>query len=232
LYRALATPARAALAAAADKGTSMNEFGTLLTGYRRFREHRYESEKTRWRELAVGQAPRAIIIACSDSRVDPAMIFDADPGDIFVVRNVANLVPPFEGGGGRHGVSAALEFGVTQLDIAEVVVMGHERCGGIQAALTGQFHNAPAGEGGFVAKWMSQIDERANEIAASHGTGEEAARVLEEVAIRQSLANLRTFPFVAEREQTGRLKIIGCHFSISEGQLYMLDEVEDRFHPV
>ena len=210
----------------------MNELGTLLTGYRRFREHRYESEKARWRELAVGQSPRAIIIACSDSRADPALIFDADPGEIFVVRNVANLVPPFEAGGGRHGVSAALEFGVTQLEIAEVVVMGHERCGGIHAALTGKFHDAPAGEGGFVAKWMSQIDERANEIAASHGTGEDAARVLEEVAIRQSLANLRTCPFVAEREQTGRLKIIGCHFSISEGQLYMLDEVEDRFHPV
>ena len=210
----------------------MDELGNLLAGYRRFRETRYEAEKSRWRALAEGQSPRAIIIACCDSRADPATIFDTDPGEIFVVRNVANLVPPFEGGGGRHGVSAALEFAVTQLGVQEVVVMGHERCGGIQAALTGQFHDAPNGAGGFVATWMSQIDERAAEIAATHGTGDDAARVLEEVAIRQSLANLRTFPFVTEREDGGTLKVIGCHFSISEGQLYMLDETEDCFRPV
>ncbi|HXG99822.1 MAG TPA: carbonic anhydrase [Sphingomicrobium sp.] len=210
----------------------MDDLATLLAGYRRFRESRYESEKARWRELAEGQSPRSIVIACSDSRADPATIFDTAPGEIFVVRNVANLVPPFEGGGGRHGVSAALEFAVTQLRVGQIVVMGHERCGGIHAALTGRFHNAPDGEGGFVANWMSQIDERAAEIAASHGTGEDAARVLEEVAIRQSLANLRTFPFVAQREQAQKLRILGCHFSISEGQLYMLDEVEDKFHPV
>lgn len=210
----------------------MDELCNLLAGYRRFRETRYEAEKPRWRALAEGQSPRAIIIACCDSRADPATIFDADPGEIFVVRNVANLVPPFEGGGGRHGVSAALEFAVTQLGVGEVVVMGHERCGGIQAALTGQFHDAPNGEGGFVANWMSQIDERAAEIAATHGTGEDAARVLEEVAIRQSLANLRTFPFVVDREAAGTLKVIGCHFSIGEGQLYMLDEAEDSFRPV
>lgn len=208
----------------------MDDFGNLLAGYRRFRELRYETEKSRWRALAEGQSPRALVIACSDSRVDPATIFDTDPGEIFVVRNVANLVPPFEVGGGRHGVSAALEFGVTQLGVAEVVVMGHERCGGIHAALTGQFHDAPAGEGGFIAKWMSQIDEPAAAISARLGTGEDAARALEEVAIRQSLANLRSFPFIAEREQASTLQLIGCHFSISEGQLYMLDEVENIFH--
>ena len=210
----------------------MDALGNLLAGYRRFREFRYEAEKSRWRALAEGQSPRAIVIACCDSRADPATIFDTDPGEIFVVRNVANLVPPFEGGGGRHGVSAALEFAVTQLGVGEVIVMGHERCGGIQAALTGQFHDAPNGEGGFVANWMSQIEEPAAKIAAAHGTGEDAARVLEEVAIRQSLTNLRTFPFVAERQKAGTLKIIGCHFSISEGQLYMLDEAEDVFRPV
>ena len=210
----------------------MQGFGNLLAGYRRFREQRYETERGRWRELAEGQSPRAIIIACCDSRADPATIFDADPGEIFVVRNVANLVPPFEGGGGRHGVSAALEFAVTQLGVPEVMVMGHEKCGGIQAALTGCFHDAPAGEGGFVHRWMEQIDGPATEIAERHGTGPEAARILEEVAIRQSLANLRTFPFVTEREKDGRLAVVGCHFSISEGQLYLLDEAEDQFRPV
>ena len=210
----------------------MQGFGNLLEGYRRFRANRYESEQGRWRQLAEGQSPRAIVIACCDSRADPATIFDTDPGEIFVVRNVANLVPPYESNGGRHGVSAALEFAVTQLEVPEVVIMGHERCGGIQAALTGQFHDAPAGEGGFVHRWMSQIDGPAGEIADSHGTGQDAARMLEEVAIRQSLANLRGFPFVAQREAAGDLAILGCHFSISEGQLYLLDEAEDVFRPV
>jgi carbonic anhydrase len=210
----------------------MDETTDLLAGYRRFRETRYEAEQSRWRQLAEGQSPRALIIACCDSRSDPATIFDSDPGDIFVVRNVANLVPPFEEGGGRHGVSAALEFGVVQLKVEDVIVMGHERCGGIQAALTGQFRDAPAGEGGFVATWMSQIDAPAATIAAGHGTGEDAARVLEEVAIRLSMANLRSFPFIAVREKAGTLRVTGCHFSISEGQLYMLDEAEDIFRPV
>lgn len=210
----------------------MKGFGNLLEGYRRFRSNRVEAEQERWKELAEGQSPRAIIIACCDSRADPATIFDTDPGEIFVVRNVANLVPPYEPNGGRHGVSAALEFAVTQLKVPEVVVMGHERCGGIMAALTGCFHGAPPGEGGFVHRWMEQIDNKAAEIAEAHGTGEDAARLLEETAIRQSLANLRTFPFVAAREDAGTLAVVGCHFSITEGRLYLLDEAEDAFRPV
>lgn len=210
----------------------MKGFGNLLEGYRRFRDKNYEKARDRWEQLAEGQAPRAIIIACCDSRADPATIFDTNPGEIFVVRNVANLVPPFETGGGRHGVSAALEFAVTQLNVPEVVVMGHERCGGITAALTGMFHDAEAGEGGFVHKWMSQIDDAAQSIAREHGTGAEAQRKLEEVSIRQSLANLRSFPFVAEREKAGNLKLLGCHFSIREGELWLLDEAENSFRPV
>ena len=210
----------------------MKGFGNLLDGYRRFRSSKLGSEQQRWKELAEGQSPRAVIVACSDSRADPAIIFDTDPGEIFVVRNIANLVPPYEVGGGRHGVSAALEFGVTQLNVPEIIIMGHERCGGISAALTGCFHDAPVGEGGFVAAWMSQIEEPANAIAKERGTGEDAQRVLEELAIRQSLANLRTFPFVAEREKNGTLKLLGCHFSISDGELWLLDEAEDSFRPV
>ena len=209
----------------------MQGFVELLAGYRRFRDQRYEAERSRWRELAEGQSPGALIIACCDSRTDPAAIFDADPGEIFVVRNVANLVPPFERGGGRHGVSSALEFGIAQLGISEIVVMGHEHCGGIHAALTGCFRGAPEGEGGFIARWMEQIDRPAAEIARTHGIGGDAARLLEEAAIRQSVANLRTFPFVAEREAAGKLAILGCHFSISDGELYVLDEAEDRFRP-
>ncbi|HEU4498852.1 MAG TPA: carbonic anhydrase [Sphingomicrobium sp.] len=210
----------------------MKGFGNLLDGYRRFRSNQFESARERWQELAEGQAPRAVVIACSDSRADPATIFDTNPGEIFVVRNVANLVPPFETGGGRHGVSAALEFAVTQLNIPEIMVMGHERCGGIAAALTGMFHGAAAGEGGFVHKWMSQIEGPAEAIANEYGTDEDAHRKLEEVSIRLSLANLRTFPFVADREKNGTLKLLGCHFSIRDGELWLLDEAEDVFRPV
>ena len=135
------------------------------------------------------------IIACCDSRADPATIFDTDPGEIFVVRNVANLVPPFEASGGRHGVSAALEFAVTQLNVPEIVVMGHERCGGITAALTGKFHGCRRRRR-RVRPPMDEPDRSAGRAKSprEHGTGEDAQRLLEEVAIRQSLANLRSFP--------------------------------------
>lgn len=210
----------------------MKGFGNLLEGYRRFRDRKVAGEESKWAELAEGQSPRAIIIACSDSRVDPATIFDTDPGQMFVVRNVANLVPPFEANGGRHGVSAALEFAVTQLQVPEIIVMGHERCGGIGAALTGCFHDAAPGEGGFVHRWMEQVDQLAQGIAEEHGRDEAAARILEEAAIVQSLWNLRSFPFVKAREDAGTLKLLGCHFSISEGQLYLLDEEANEFRPV
>jgi carbonic anhydrase len=210
----------------------MRGFGNLIEGYQRFRRNRYETEKGRWKHLVEGQSPRALIIACCDSRADPATIFDSDPGEIFVVRNVANLVPPYEANGGRHGVSAALEFAVTQLNVPEIVVMGHEQCGGISAALTGKFHDAAAGEGGFVHRWMSQIDAPAESIAKEHGTGPDAQRLLEEASIRQSMANLRTFPFVAEREKNGTLVVLGCHFSIRDGELWVLHEAEGSFRPV
>ncbi|MEQ7872733.1 carbonic anhydrase [Sphingomonas sp. ASV193] len=209
----------------------MQGFGDLLAGYRRFRDKRVSGDERHWAELAEGQSPRAMIVACSDSRVDPATIFDTDPGEIFVVRNVANLVPPYADDGGVHGVSAALEFAVTQLRVPEVMVMGHERCGGIQAALTGVFADAKPGEGGFVARWMAQVDQLAADVAAKDGVGLDAARTLEEAGIRQSLANLRTFPFVAEREARGELVLVGCHFSIGEGKLYVLDEARGEFSP-
>lgn len=209
----------------------MDEFGQLLEGYHRFRDDRYAGERAKWRELAEGQSPTALIIACCDSRSDPATIFDTNPGEIFVVRNVANLVPPFETGGGRHGVSAALEFAVTQLEVPQIIVMGHEKCGGIQASLTGRFANAAAGDGGFIASWMSVIDVPREKIVAEHGQGVDAASRLEEESIKQSLRNLRTFPFVADREAAGKLALHGCHFSIFKGQLFLLDEAEGSFHP-
>src|SRR5215212_12250082 len=132
----------------------MQHISKLIEGYRRFRETGWKRERDRWSELAEGQSPKLMVIACSDSRVDPAQIFDVKPGEIFVVRNVANLSPPFETEPGHHGVSAALEFAVTQLEVEEIVVMGHGSCGGCAAALTGQFEDAEPGQGHFIASWV------------------------------------------------------------------------------
>jgi carbonic anhydrase len=173
-----------------------------------------------------------MVIACSDSRVDPSQIFDTSPGEMFVVRNIANLVPPFELGGGRHGVSAALEFAVTQLEVPEIVVMGHGACGGIRAALSRQFEHAPPGEGGFIAHWIDLLDEARDRIVAEHGHGPDAICALEHESVRVSLANLRTFPCIPPREAAGKLRLHGAYFGIAEGVLYVLDEQTGEFRSV
>lgn len=211
----------------------MPEFAELLKGYRRFREETYPRQKARFDEtVAEGQHPKLMIIGCSDSRVDPAQIFDVDPGEIFVVRNVAALVPPCEQKPGNHGVSAAVEFAVQMLEVKQILVMGHGRCGGCQAALTKSYDSANQGAGGFIANWIKLLEEPASVVASKHGTkGRKAELAMEFAAIRQSLANLRTFPWVAEKEASGKLKLRGAHFSIKEGVLYSLDEETGEFLP-
>ncbi len=200
----------------------MSAFDDLMAGYRRFRKAGWAGQRSRWAELSQGQAPRVMVIACSDSRVDPAQIFDVSPGEIFVVRNVANLVPPFEPDTARHGVSAALEFAVTQLEVAEIVVMGHGACGGVAAALTRRFEGAAPGAGGFIAHWIDLLDDARDRVIAAHGTGPEAVRALELEAVRVSLANLRTFPPIAAREAAGKLTLRGAYFAIADGMLHVL----------
>jgi len=208
------------------------ELSELLQGYRRFREHGYKQERARWAELTEGQSPRVMVIACSDSRVDPAQIFDVNPGEIFVVRNVAALVPPFETTPGHHGVSAALEFAVQFLKVREIVVMGHGMCGGCQAALTQQLHGEEPGQGGFVASWIDMLDDAREPIAVQLGTtGREAERAMEMAAVKVSLANLRTFPCVQEKEKRGTLTLRGAYFAISDGELHLLDERSGQFKP-
>jgi carbonic anhydrase len=200
----------------------MTTFTDLIHGYRRFRDTGWARERERWAALAEGQSPKVMVIACSDSRVDPATIFDASPGEMFVVRNVANLVPPYETGGGRHGVSAALEFAVTQLEVPEIVVLGHEACGGVHAALSRRFADAAPGAGGFIAHWIDLLDAARERIVAELGDGPEAIRALELETVRVSIANLRTFAPVAEREAAGRLTIHGAYFGIREGVLHVM----------
>lgn len=209
------------------------EFTHLVDGYRRFRQTGWARRRDRWEQLRQGQEPQVMVIACSDSRVDPSQIFDVDPGEIFVVRNVAALVPPFETSPGHHGVSAALEFAVQVLQVKEIVVMGHGMCGGCRAALTQNLKGAPPGEGGFISDWINLLDAAREPVAAAHGTeGRDAERAMEQAAVQVSLDNLRTFPCVRSKERKGELKLRGSFFAISDGVLHVLDEEAGTFAPV
>ena len=202
----------------------MTYFTDLVDGYHRFRTADLRRQHDRWLELREGQSPKVMVIACSDSRVEPAQIFDTLPGEIFVVRNVAALVPPFETNAGYHGVSAALEFAVTKLKVEEIVVMGHGACGGCNAALTDAFRDAAPGEGGFIASWVSILDDAREKVKAAHGDGPDAAREMEYEAVRTSLANLRSFPFVRDALAEGTLALHGAYFALQDGQLRVLGD--------
>jgi carbonic anhydrase len=200
----------------------MNIPTELRTGYSNFRSGRYITEADRYRAVANNQRPKTMIIACADSRVDPATIFSAAPGELFVVRNVAALVPPCESQGTYHGTSAALEFAVTQLKVESVVVMGHGMCGGITAALKAA-EDRPVGQ--FIGPWMEQIASVRDELIerTPDTPPENRQQSLERMAIQHSLGNLMTFPFVKQRIEEGGLNLHGAWFSIGEGELHWLD---------
>lgn len=200
----------------------------LLNGYRNFMQGRYSSESGRYASLArEGQHPDTMIVACCDSRSAPETVFDCGPGELFVLRNVANLVPPYEPDGEFHATSAALEFAVQSLKVKNIVVMGHGRCGGIKAALG---NNAPLSPGDFIGKWMSLISPAAETVASSTlMTASERQTALERISIRYSLANLRTFPCVNILESKGRLTLYGAWFDISTGELWVMNKETGDF---
>lgn len=205
----------------------------LVEGYRRFLHSGWEPHRKRWETLREGQQPDVMVIACSDSRVDPMQIFDVNPGEVFVVRNVAALVPPYETTPGRHGVSAALEFAVQVIGVKEVVVLGHGRCGGCKVALTGEMAGAAHGEGGFIADWISLLDDERKPILESLGSdGRMAEAAMERAAVKVSLRNLRSFPYIREKEASGELRLSGAIFAISDGLLHLLDEAAGTFSPL
>ena len=195
----------------------------LLAGHKAFITGRYVSEEQRYRSLArEGQDPDTLVIACCDSRAAPETIFDAAPGELFVIRNVANLVPPYAPDGDYHATSSALEFGVQALKVKHIVVLGHGRCGGIKAALAPDA--APLSPGDFIGKWMSMVEEPAKMVMANElMTVGERQTALERISIRFSLQNLRSFPYVASREATGELSLHGAWFDISTGELWAID---------
>ncbi|WP_309082642.1 carbonic anhydrase [Chelativorans sp.] len=195
----------------------------LLAGYRNFMATRYATESERYRSLArEGQSPETMVIACCDSRAAPETIFDAGPGELFVVRNVANLVPPYAPDEHHHGTSAALEFAVQSLKVKSIVVMGHGRCGGIGAALNPAAE--PLSPGDFIGRWMSLVAPAAEAIAGNNLlTPSERQTALERVSIRFQVENLRTFPCVRILEQKGKLTLHGAWFDISSGELWVMD---------
>ena len=202
----------------------MDHFPThLLDGYRNFMSGRYSSESDRYRQLAEkGQTPKTMVIACCDSRSAPETIFDCGPGELFVVRNVANLVPPYAPDGQNHGTSAALEFAVQALKIREIVVMGHGRCGGIHAALNSDAN--PLSPGDFIGKWMSMLRPAAEEVTQYKSmTAGERQRALERISIRISIENLLTFPCVRILHEKQRITLSGAWFDISTGELWVMD---------
>ncbi len=179
-----------------------------------------------------GQSPDTMLISCCDSRVLPETIFNALPGELFVVRNVANLVPPYETSGQFHGVSAAIEFAVLNLRVKNVVVMGHSGCGGVKSVL----HQSAAiqTEAKFISRWMSMLEDARLTVLASHQMSTDADRLeaLEKEGIKTSIKNLRSFPFVAEREEKGKLNLHGAHFDIKTGTLSVLNHSRGEFFPL
>jgi carbonic anhydrase len=205
----------------------------LADRYRRFHHRHFLPKAEEYEELAThGQSPDAMVISCSDSRVDPETIFSAMPGEMFVVRNVANLVPPYETGGKFHGVSSAIEFAVLNLRIKHLIIMGHSGCGGIKAALDQSA--AIQTEAQFISRWMSMLDEPRLKVLASHQTSTQAQRqaALEQEGIKNSIRNLRTFPFVADAENRGRMALHGAYFDIATGTLSVLNHSRGEFFPL
>ena len=200
----------------------------LTDGYRAFLSDRFQREQSRYRTLAESQSPQIMVISCCDSRVSPEVIFDANPGDLFVVRNVANLVPPFETGGEYHGTSAALEFAVQALRVKHIVVLGHARCGGIRAFAD---DTAPLSPGDFIGRWMNLVAPAAERLGPRTGDLAEYTARLELAAVEHSLRNLMTFPCVRILVERGKLHLHGAFFGIASGVLMVRDPETGAFRP-
>ncbi|MBL8666659.1 MAG: carbonic anhydrase [Rhodospirillales bacterium] len=204
----------------------------ITTGFLEFQRGTFQSKRSFFEKLAVKQQPKVMMVACSDSRVDPAILTNAEAGDLFMVRNVANLVPPCALDVGRHGTSAALEFAVVYLEVEHIIVLGHSGCGGIKALLTGD--PALDREHTFIHHWMQITDEarRRTLLVARQQPIEVQLRILTQEAIKTSLANLLSFPWISERVEDGRLRIHGWRFDLEDGNMYVYVPERDAFEPL
>jgi carbonic anhydrase len=200
----------------------------LLDGYRTFATERLPAEQSRYRELSQrGQSPEVMVIGCCDSRVSPEAIFDAGPGELFVVRNIANLVPVYQPDEGAHGVSAALEYAVSVLRVKHIVVLGHAQCGGIRAFID---KIEPLSPGDFIGKWMAMFIKPGEVVEQrSHETMQDFVTRIEKAGVFRSLENLMSFPFVRARVEAGDLLLHGAYFGVAEGSLFVLDKATKEF---
>ncbi len=200
----------------------------LLDGYRTFRTQRLPIEQSRYRELSErGQSPAVMVIGCCDSRVSPEVIFDAGPGELFVVRNIANLVPVYQPDGGAHGVSAALEYAVNVLKVRHIVVLGHAQCGGIRAFID---KIEPLSPGDFIGRWMAMFIKPGEVVEQrGHESMTDFVTRIEKAAVFRSLENLQTFPFVRARVESGQLQLHGAYFGVAGGSLFVLDKQSKEF---
>jgi carbonic anhydrase len=199
---------------------------SLVDGHFRFRRNVHAADRGRYLQLAeLGQTPTAMVIACCDARVDVSAIFDAEPGSLFIMRNVANLVPPYEPEGKYHGTSAAVEYAVTALKVPHLIVLGHSHCGGVATYRRGVRDNVP--EHGFIGRWLTLLDNLKLVESDIFAYGDQTA--FEFAAVRSSIANLGTFPFIKKRVKEGLLVLHGLHFDLASGQLLSLEEETGRF---
>ena len=209
----------------------MPAINELLQGFQRFRVKTFQPQREIFNRLALqGQTPSTLLVSCSDSRVDPAILTDAAPGDLFVVRNVASLIPPCETGGRHHGTSAAVEFAVCNLKVSHIIILGQSHCGGISALLDGYGENNE-GEG-YIAPWMNIAASARDEVLQRwpDASREFKQRACERAGIRTSLANLMTFPFVRQRVEAKELFLYGWYYDLENGELLQYDAEKDRFY--
>jgi carbonic anhydrase len=211
----------------------MDPIAKLTEGYKKFRDDGFEDKRAAYEALVdEGQNPKVALIACSDSRVDPATVLQTDAGDLFVIRNVANLVPPHERDGKFHGTSAALEYAVQHLEVGHIIIFGHAHCGGIRSMFS---ELSEEGEGNhFVLPWMSLVRSAFLRVQGTMpgATEDEKARICEQSAVLVSLENLMTFPFIRERVNDGRLHLHGWYIDIRSCSLHIYDPIQQRFEPV
>ncbi len=206
--------------------------GKLIKGFLDFQQETFQRKREFFQQLALKQRPKILMVACSDSRVDPAILTNADPGDIFMIRNVANLVPPCVHDASNHGTSAALEFGVMGLEVEHIIVFGHVGCGGIEALLTAD--PVLDRKHAFIFNWLQIAGEarRRTLIKCRNLSQTEQLRCLEEEAIKTSLANLLTFPWIEDRVRDGRLRVHGWHFDLHTCRIHVYVPEQDAFRPL
>lgn len=210
----------------------MHDLERFIEGFQRFQLQYFETAPDLYGDLRKGQHPNTLLIGCSDSRVDPALLLGCDPGDIFTVRNVANLVPPCHRGMNHQGVASAIQYAVDQLQVARIIVLGHAGCGGIRALVEQCFNSR--GETEFIGRWVGIAEEARLRVVQQmpHASDGEKCRACELAAILVSLKNLQTFPWVKERLAAGKLTLHGWYFDMDSGALLAYSHRADAFLPL